>query len=201
MSKSDRDEQIGRSLVGIRGTMSQADLALRMRERGYKWSASTVWAIEKGDRPLKLTEAVDVLEILGIDLHPGLDELLNASGPRTEIIRDRIRQMDASRRTVSEALPALADDAVHLATYAAGLREQLEEPGSRYLLEATCDALEFAGVGNLGAIADHLRTAVDHAGGPEWVEHSRPFSTFLFGSENEINEARESLGLEPHGEE
>lgn len=200
MSKSDRDARIGRSLVEIRGTMSQADLASRMRGRGYKWSASTVWAIEKGDRPLKLTEAVDVLEILGIDLHPGLDELLNASGPRTEIVRDRIRHMEAGRTAITEALPALADDAVHLATYAAGLRDQLEEPGSRYLLESVCDALEFAGVGNLGAITPSLQEAVNRAGGPDWVEQTRPFSTLLFGGPDEIDEARKALGLDPHGD-
>jgi len=36
-----------------------------MRSRGFKWSQATVWSIEKGERPLRLGEALAVTEILG----------------------------------------------------------------------------------------------------------------------------------------
>jgi|GEM_PF-1577207 len=59
-----RDVLAGENLAILRGDVSQAALAERMRERGWKWSQATVWAIEKGDRPLRLAEAVDVLDVL-----------------------------------------------------------------------------------------------------------------------------------------
>lgn len=64
------DEQIGRNLVALRGDLSQKELADRMRKRGFKWSQATVWAIEKGERPLRLTESAaleaifDIYEVL-----------------------------------------------------------------------------------------------------------------------------------------
>lgn len=60
------DEEIGRNVVRLRGTITQKDLAERMRERGWKWSQATVWAVEKGDRPLRLAEAEDLSDILGV---------------------------------------------------------------------------------------------------------------------------------------
>ncbi len=47
--------------------MSQAALAAAMKERGWKWSQPTVAAIEKGERSLKLAEAVDLLDVLGLE--------------------------------------------------------------------------------------------------------------------------------------
>lgn len=58
------DRWIGASVVYFRGDASQKALADAMRDRGHKWSQSTVWAVEKGDRPLKLAEAHDVAEVL-----------------------------------------------------------------------------------------------------------------------------------------
>lgn len=49
--------------------MSQKELANRMRKHGFKWSQATVWAIEKGERPLRLTESMSLGEIFGIDGH------------------------------------------------------------------------------------------------------------------------------------
>jgi transcriptional regulator with XRE-family HTH domain len=60
------DEQIGRNLSALRGDMSQKDLADRMRRRGFKWSQATVWAIEKGERPLRVTEAEAIGDVFDI---------------------------------------------------------------------------------------------------------------------------------------
>jgi transcriptional regulator with XRE-family HTH domain len=60
------DEQIGRNLAKFREERgkSQKDLADAMKSAGWKWSQATVWAVEKGDRPLRLAEAEDVASIL-----------------------------------------------------------------------------------------------------------------------------------------
>lgn len=60
------DEQVGRNLARLRGDMSQKDLALLMRERGFKWSQATVWSVEKGERPLRLVESEAIANCFGV---------------------------------------------------------------------------------------------------------------------------------------
>lgn len=80
MAVAERNEQIGANVKSLRGEMSQDELAKRMREYGYKWSKATVWAIEKGERPLKLTEAKDLLSSLGLDWRTQIPDLLLDNG-------------------------------------------------------------------------------------------------------------------------
>lgn len=75
---SDLDVIIGANVVAHRGTMSQKVVAAQMKAKGWKWSQSTVWSVEAGERPLRLAEARDLAEILGT--HP--EDLLVA--PRDE---------------------------------------------------------------------------------------------------------------------
>jgi len=63
------DELIGQNLQKARDSVSQTELAQRMRERGHKWTQPTVVAVEKGERPLRMAEAIDAAEILGVDLY------------------------------------------------------------------------------------------------------------------------------------
>lgn len=65
---SERDEVIGRNVVALRAGRSQKQIADSMRQRGHKWSQSTVWSVEKGERPLRLTEALDLSDLLDVDL-------------------------------------------------------------------------------------------------------------------------------------
>lgn len=74
------DEQIGKNLVELRGDLSQKDLADAMRKLGFRWSQATVWSIEKGERPLRLTEAEAVAEILGETVN-----MLVASGDKFDL--------------------------------------------------------------------------------------------------------------------
>jgi hypothetical protein len=63
------DKQIGQNVARARGDMSQKELALAMRARGHKWSQATVWNVERGERPLRLSEASalsDILRVLSI---------------------------------------------------------------------------------------------------------------------------------------
>lgn len=58
------DQRVGKNITLFRGSMSQQDLAHRMRAQGFKWSQATVWATEKGERPVRLSEVVALAEIL-----------------------------------------------------------------------------------------------------------------------------------------
>ncbi|SEF60179.1 hypothetical protein SAMN04488592_0621 [Microbacterium azadirachtae] len=40
-----------------------------MREHGFKWSQATVWSIEKGERPLRLSEAIQVTDLLDVEIY------------------------------------------------------------------------------------------------------------------------------------
>lgn len=58
------DADIGANLQHLRGAISQTALAKAMSALGHKWSQPTVVAIEKGERPLRYAEAMDVANIL-----------------------------------------------------------------------------------------------------------------------------------------
>lgn len=63
------NERIGQAVALLRRGSSQQAVADAMRARGHeKWSQSTVWAVEKGTRPLRLAEAQDLASVLGCQL-------------------------------------------------------------------------------------------------------------------------------------
>lgn len=62
------DQAIGKRVKSARGKTAQTAVAAEMKELGHKWSQATVWAIEKGDRALKLAEAQDLAMILGVSI-------------------------------------------------------------------------------------------------------------------------------------
>ncbi|WP_275001722.1 hypothetical protein [Promicromonospora iranensis] len=78
-----RDVQVGQNLTKHRGAVSQQTLAGWMRERGWKWSQATTSAIEKGERPLKFVEAVDLAAVLDIRTEDLLAEPELATASRT----------------------------------------------------------------------------------------------------------------------
>jgi len=47
--------------------LSQSELADMMRAEGYKWAQATVWSVEAGERPLRLSEAISVAKCCGFD--------------------------------------------------------------------------------------------------------------------------------------
>lgn len=98
------DEQIGKNLSRLRGEMSQADLADKMRERGYKWSQATVWAVEKGERPLRLTEAQDVANILNVFSHRLTDhDAVSVLEARMHVVSDAHRELKGAIERYHEA--------------------------------------------------------------------------------------------------
>lgn len=71
-----RDVQIGRNLMQLRGEVSRELLAAKMCDKGYKWSRTIVFNIETGKRSLKLQEASDVLDCLGLNPVSDLPKLI-----------------------------------------------------------------------------------------------------------------------------
>lgn len=55
-------QEIGQVLRQLRGNQSQKALADAMRAKGHAWSQATVWSVETGARPLRLTEARDLAD-------------------------------------------------------------------------------------------------------------------------------------------
>lgn len=116
---SDTDVRIGERLQQLRGDMSQAALAASMAERHHKWSQATVWSVETAKRPLRLAEAEDVAEILGV----GVADLLQRDGVETasraamteidavnakvESLRYAAREVEIARQTAEDAVQAL----------------------------------------------------------------------------------------------
>lgn len=84
---TDADRQVGENVAQLRGDMSQKALATAMRDQGHKWSQSTVWAVERGERPLKLVEAASLVSILGNVTT--VDHLLAPSSVRSSLQRLR----------------------------------------------------------------------------------------------------------------
>jgi ribosome-binding protein aMBF1 (putative translation factor) len=60
------DEQIGTDVATARerAGLSQKELAAAMTDRGFKWAQATVSQIEKGERPLRLSEADHLAELI-----------------------------------------------------------------------------------------------------------------------------------------
>lgn len=94
------DETIGRNVALYRGDRPQQWLADQMRIRGYKWSQATVWAVEKGSRPLRFAEARDVCLILQI----GTDRLVDLASDaalraHVDTLRHRAGELRAAARS------------------------------------------------------------------------------------------------------
>lgn len=64
------DVRIGKNVRRLREArgLSQAALAERMRQAGWKWSQPTVAAIEKGERSLKFAEAMNLFSLPVLDV-------------------------------------------------------------------------------------------------------------------------------------
>lgn len=68
------DVQIGENIALLRDRTPQGALAQQMKARGHKWSQNTVWLVEQGERPLRMSEAKDLADIFKIDVNELLEE-------------------------------------------------------------------------------------------------------------------------------
>lgn len=78
-----------------RGSLSQQRLADEMRARGFEWAQATVWNVEMGKRPVRLTEAIALADIHGIELADFVDQ---REGARIRAKRDVERAEIALRK-------------------------------------------------------------------------------------------------------
>jgi transcriptional regulator with XRE-family HTH domain len=128
----DLDALIGKNLARLRGDLSQADLAKAMKEHGFKWSQATVWAIEKGDRPLRLAEAQHLAEILKLRRIEGASVFLQSEA--TASLREAIDPVIKAHSAMEDAIKAYLEAQDHLAETADILSEKLSgEPGESIL--------------------------------------------------------------------
>lgn len=128
------DALVGANLADLRerAEMTQKQLADEMRVAGHRWSQATVWSVEKGDRPLRLIEAVDAAEVLSatVDDLWSPSELAAASRSlhdattRLAFVRDQLQRWDETLRLRRASL--------------AQAISRLEALG----VEAKCDAME-----------------------------------------------------------
>lgn len=103
--------EYGRRVKDCRQTAgwSQEELA---RAVGDKWSQATVWSVENGTRPLRLTEAVTLAKVFGLSLEVFIGGSATSSGcPRCERVVVAIEAAAASLRqgpSVEKAAPTVA---------------------------------------------------------------------------------------------
>lgn len=60
------DIKIGQNIRQLRGGRSQDEIAEHMREHGYRWVQSTVWNVEKGERPVRAAELKILADYFGV---------------------------------------------------------------------------------------------------------------------------------------
>lgn len=94
-----------------------------MRERGWKWSQATVWAVEKGDRPLRLAEANDLAAILKKSVaafmySPGEHEIEKAD-----------QRLQESRKSLEDALTSHLHKRIRMAQLLDAARRRGEDLG------------------------------------------------------------------------
>lgn len=159
------DVEIGRNLARIRqrAGITQAKLAEDMRgDYGYKWSKATVWSIETGERPLKLTEAQDVLKCLRLDWVTYLPVLLQGGSAVDDF--DSKRNMLQQRYSLAQdAVDKLADAYLDFLITAA---ETFSTPTDEDRREQAHDILFEDGADGLGGfywslLKDKLRQRCD----------------------------------------
>lgn len=114
MDSADMDDRvIGARAKALRlhAGQKQDQVADYMRAKGCKWSKATVWAVETGERPLKLTEACLLLECLTGSYRPrDIGLLIPGDGDGDEPASEKDPLSVAMELTVTAAkLSGLAD--------------------------------------------------------------------------------------------
>lgn len=102
------NEQIGQNVMNLRESsgMSMDKLADAMREHGHKWTRVTVFNIEHGERMLKLQEAFDLLDALGIDQKSGMQVITSESEGKRRV-HDAIRNLHNGLDDLRDAIAAI----------------------------------------------------------------------------------------------
>lgn len=100
--------------------MSQAELAAKMSERGFPFHQATVYNLEVGRRPTRLSEAVTLAEVLKVPL----THLLGPEAP------ERVARFELAR--AATRVKELERDADHLQGELQQAREERDVLAKRY---------------------------------------------------------------------
>jgi transcriptional regulator with XRE-family HTH domain len=92
------NEQIGQNVSILRKGKSQKGVAAAMKERGHAWSQATVSSVETGERPLRLSEAVDLATVLGVPIEDMFDDTT------ANYINTIFRRLDNAQRSLGAAI-------------------------------------------------------------------------------------------------
>lgn len=117
------DQEIGERVKNERGPVAQTALASKMKQLGHKWSQATVWAVEKGERALKLSEAKDLASLLGVSVTDLLED-------ESEAFAWIWKEVSAAHRSVDELLEALIQWGAYRQRMH-GIDVWLEDPANR----------------------------------------------------------------------
>jgi transcriptional regulator with XRE-family HTH domain len=110
------DAFIGAKIARIRGILryDQVDLARRIREKGVNWSQGTLSKVEAGARPVRLSEAPHVADVLGVELGallPGgdhVDTQISARVQELALVEQLVRERREELQDANLARQALA---------------------------------------------------------------------------------------------
>ncbi|WP_336698259.1 helix-turn-helix transcriptional regulator [Curtobacterium sp. USHLN213] len=101
MTDDSVESRIGTQVRRYRGDLSQAELARLLRAGGLKWSQTTVWLVENGERPLRLSEAMAVASLLGVTVEQLTGDEVDSAGMRAAELSMLRYQVDQIRKVLS----------------------------------------------------------------------------------------------------
>lgn len=117
-------EDIGRNLAELRkrAGLSMDDLANEMRKRGYNWNRTIIFNIEHAERQLKLGEATDILDSLGLSPVRDMERLL--AGRKENEISTLILQINSRIAAIAQEYNRISDYRRDLKKILNGLSEE-----------------------------------------------------------------------------
>lgn len=127
------DAEVGANMLRLRerAGLTQKELGDQMRTLGHKWSQATVWSVEKGERPLRLTEAASLSLIFNEDV--GALMLRADEGQARAIVE--------AAHMAEERLRAFEADFIRKATITANTLDDILERGGRIGPEYASEAM------------------------------------------------------------
>jgi transcriptional regulator with XRE-family HTH domain len=127
-----------RRLRHLRGDMSQEQLAEELKARGHQtWSQTTVWSLEMGKRPLKLSEAWVLATIFDVAIEGLIDD-----GSQVRQAADELELRSMSLRTAAAGVDRAQKRLKSLA-------EELSLPVSELRLSPSVETLLNSPVGRI----------------------------------------------------
>lgn len=190
------NEQIGQNVALLRETsgMSMDDLASAMRSRGHKWTRITVFNVEHGERMLKVQEAVDLLDSLGISTDSGM-RIITSENEGTRRVRAQIRRLHEGLDDLRDSIVKIQNSRVMLRAFLpadddddSSSSEENEESSYGIQLmfetEEACDKLHVAELLQYTDPDEILRVVRDLLSFPpvKWITEKGRATRIMYGS-------------------